>query len=269
MNFFFCPIQALRGGKFGFRTDTADHSRGGFMAQRFCQAFTLIELLVVISIISLLIAILLPALQSARDAGRSVACLSNLRQMGLASYAYAQDEDGWLPQAMDSNDGWVDNWINQLTVYTGEVGELYLCPTATEEAYAPGATIMMNSVSAREFEKGVNYRYQVYVGSVGTAGWQYPASQSVRPRRIDLFRKASQSILVVDGNLNINAGAPDSFPRFGGNNYLTAGKVAIDRHGQAEHYLFVDSHASAESAFDMDPLVFNMNLDTDGVYYLP
>src|SRR5690625_6113526 len=47
-------------------------------------AFTLIELLVVITIISLLIAILLPALQAAREAAKSIQCLSNLRQVGVA-----------------------------------------------------------------------------------------------------------------------------------------------------------------------------------------
>lgn len=55
------------------------------------RGFTLIELLVVIAIIALLIAILLPALGQAREAGRSAVCMSNLKQMGLAANTYAND----------------------------------------------------------------------------------------------------------------------------------------------------------------------------------
>ena len=63
------------------------------------NGFTLIELLVVISIIALLISILLPALQAARGAARVTACLSNQRQLALASFMYSHDHGDWLHPA--------------------------------------------------------------------------------------------------------------------------------------------------------------------------
>jgi prepilin-type N-terminal cleavage/methylation domain-containing protein len=60
------------------------------------RAFTLIELLVVISIISLLMAILLPALGRARETGRRTVCISNLKQLTLSWTNYASDNDGKL-----------------------------------------------------------------------------------------------------------------------------------------------------------------------------
>jgi prepilin-type N-terminal cleavage/methylation domain-containing protein len=78
------------------------------------RAFTLIELLVVISIIALLIAILLPALQKARDQALLVKCLSNTRQSLVAINGYANDHDGQWPnntQAMiDGEDADPREW---------------------------------------------------------------------------------------------------------------------------------------------------------------
>jgi prepilin-type N-terminal cleavage/methylation domain-containing protein/prepilin-type processing-associated H-X9-DG protein len=65
--------------------------------KRHPHGFTLIELLVVISIIALLIGLLLPALGAARNAGRAAACLSNVRQIGIASQLYAEDHDESFP----------------------------------------------------------------------------------------------------------------------------------------------------------------------------
>jgi prepilin-type N-terminal cleavage/methylation domain-containing protein/prepilin-type processing-associated H-X9-DG protein len=65
----------------------------------FAQAFTLIELLVVIAIIGVLASLLLPALGRTKDQGRNTVCVSQLRQLGVATRVYADDNNNILPTA--------------------------------------------------------------------------------------------------------------------------------------------------------------------------
>ena len=83
--------------------------------------FTLIELLVVLAIISILAAMLLPALARAKGKGQAVLCLSNLRQLGLALQVYAADHDDALPYNMGTDgihktvaSGKYLNWVNSV-----------------------------------------------------------------------------------------------------------------------------------------------------------
>jgi prepilin-type N-terminal cleavage/methylation domain-containing protein/prepilin-type processing-associated H-X9-DG protein len=87
------------------------------------RAFTLIELLVVIAIIAVLAGLLLPTLSRAKQQACATACLSHLKQIGVAGVMYADDHDDALPRS--SHEG--QSWVGTLQPYVGGTN-LWRCP---------------------------------------------------------------------------------------------------------------------------------------------
>ena len=82
------------------------------------SAFTLIELLVVIAIISLLVSILLPSLQNAKELAKGVVCSSQLKNLGMTFAFYAEDNEGRLPLNWTSGGGTRGNiWTTLIAPY--------------------------------------------------------------------------------------------------------------------------------------------------------
>jgi prepilin-type processing-associated H-X9-DG protein/prepilin-type N-terminal cleavage/methylation domain-containing protein len=115
----------------------------GHKKQSISIAFTLVELLVVISIIGLLAGLAVPAINSGLKSAKAGACLSNLHQIGVATVAYAADNNLKLP---DAGSGTTDMWAAKIATFMGgdtkKKNNVFVCPGALKSvSEATGANI--------------------------------------------------------------------------------------------------------------------------------
>lgn len=121
------------------------HMRRCPVASLRLSAFTLVELLVVIAIISLLIAILLPALSSARARAKQVQCLAQQRQLSVGFISYSHDSKGWFGTVAYSTPWLFYEDAQSWDAYLGTTTKLMTCPDARPQflksaAFKAGAT---------------------------------------------------------------------------------------------------------------------------------
>ena len=118
-------------------------------AERIRAAFTLVELLVVIAIIGTLVGLLLPAIQSAREAGRRMACSNNLKQVGLAITNYVDTRKAF-PKGRDTRDNGGVSWSFRILPFL-EQGAIHDALDETVPAHHPNNSRAMRTAVATYF----------------------------------------------------------------------------------------------------------------------
>ena len=133
---------------------------------RIRRGFTLIELLVVIAVIALLMAILMPALQRAKEQGKRIVCVNNIKTMGLANALYADDTDGWYVPIMDRTQGdnryWPANQLfRELCGYKPRGVVSNDAWHAPKQYLCPSDTIARKEIRDSQWDSWISYGYNL------------------------------------------------------------------------------------------------------------
>src|SRR5213592_4579935 len=164
-------------------------------AMRRKTAFTLVELLVVVGIVGVLIALLLPSINKARRHAAQVTCLSNLRQLGIALIAYANESKGCFPAAASALREQDEDWVHwqptrdvknsALWSHLGGNVDVLKCPLGVPERPA-------GTAPPYPFSYSVNTKFTGLVTTASSRSWNRP------PCRLGDVRQPSRKMLAVE-----------------------------------------------------------------------